>query len=283
VIGGLGVTLGTQLGALLIRADFRMVCFVAALAYVIILVVVWTLLPPVRVSSGQGAGSMSGLGVALRDRTFVVFMLLMSGYWFAWTQFSLTITLAATAIAGTPSAVSWIYLINTAITVGLGFVLPSWLGRWMRPIDLTLWGMAVIAIGLAMVGFASSTSMVLVAAGVFTLGSIISRPGQETVTANLADPAARGTYFGVAFLSMAIGGGLGNLIGGLAYDFGREHDLQLATWLLFGAICGASAVGLWLGRHDFSIVRDTGEPEPPAQARPEPSPRPAATASAAGK
>lgn len=283
VIGGLGVTLGTQLGALLIRADFRTVCFVAAFAYVIILVVVWALLPPVQVSSGQGAGSMAGLGVALRDRTFVLFMLLISGYWFAWTQFSLTITLAATAIAGTTSAVSWIYLVNTSITVGLGFVLPSWLGRWMRPIDLTIWGMAVIAIGLALVGFASSTVLVLVAAGIFTLGSIISRPGQETVTANLADPGARGTYFGVAFLSMAIGGGLGNLVGGVAYDFGLAHDLQLATWLLFGGVCGASALGLWWGRHAFSIVRDTPVAEAPAPARPEPPTRVQRAASAAGK
>ena len=164
------------------------------------------------------------------------FMFLMSGYWFAWTQFALTITLAATDIAGTASAVSWIYLINTGVTIGLGFFLPNWLGRWLRPIDLTIWGMAVLSLGLAMVGFAGNTLAVLIAAGVFTVGAIISRPGQETVTANLADPAARGTYFGVSFLSLAIGGGLGNLIGGFAYDYGLRHDLQLGTWLLFGTM-----------------------------------------------
>lgn len=273
VIGGLGVTLGTQLGALLIRFDFRLVCLAAAAAYVIILLVVWLLLPPLRVATDATAGSLSGLGVALRDRTFVRFMLLMSGYWFAWTQFALTITLAATEIAGTTTAVSWIYLVNTLVTVGLGFVVPAWLGRWLKPIDLTVWGMAVLAIGLAMVGFATTTVAVLAAAAVFSLGTIISRPGQETVTANLADPAYRGTYFGVAFLSMAIGGGLGNLVGGVAYDYGLRHDLQIGTWLMFGTVCILSALGLRANRHAFSVVREEPRAEPPPPPRPEPAPQ----------
>jgi len=279
VIGGIGVTIGTQLGALLIRFDFRLVCLAAASAYIVILFVVWIFLPPLRVASGAAAGSLSGLGIALRDRTFVRFMLLMSGYWFAWTQFSLTITLAATEIAGTTAAVSWIYLVNTVVAVGLGFVLPAWLGRWLPPIQLTIGGMAVLAIGLAMVGFASTTAMVLVAAAVFSLGAIISRPGQETVTANLADPAFRGTYFGVAFLSMAIGGGLGNLVGGVAYDYGIRHDLQTVTWLMFGGVC---AIGLWWNRRAFSAVREDPAAEPPPPPQPAPRARPA-SATAAGK
>ena len=270
VIGGLGVAIGTQIGAFLIEHDFRVVCLAAAVSYLVIFVAMWTLLPPLRVSSGVNAGSMSGLGAAFRDRTFVRFMLLMSGYWFAWSQFALTITLAATDIAGTTSAVSWIYLINTGITVGLGFFLPTWMGRRMRPIDLTIWGMAILTLGLAIVGFAHSTVMILVAAGVFTIGAILARPGQETVTANLADPTARGTYFGVAFLSLAIGGGLGTLIGGFAYDFGIRHDLQLGTWLLFGAICGGCAVGMWRFRDEFSQVRDEPVAASSAPTRDEP-------------
>jgi DHA1 family multidrug resistance protein-like MFS transporter len=283
VIGGIGVTIGTQLGAFLIRFDFRLVCLAAGSAYFIILFVVWLLLPPLRVSSGAAAGSLSGLAVALRDRTFVRFMLLMSGYWFAWTQFSLTITLAATEIAGTTAAVSWIYLVNTIVTVGLGFVLPAWLGRWLPPIQLTIWGMAVLSIGLGMVGFATSTVMVLAAAAVFSLGAVISRPGQETVTANLADPAFRGTYFGVAFLSMAIGGGLGNLVGGIAYDFGLRHDLQVVTWLMFGGVCAICALGVWWNRSAFSVVREEQAAEPPPPPRPEPASRIQPASATAGK
>ncbi len=276
VIGGLGVAIGTQVGAFLIEHNFRVVCLAAAVAYLVILAAMWVLLPPLRVSSGANAGSLAGLGAAFRDRVFMRFMFLMSGYWFAWTQFALTITLAATDITGTSAAVSWIYLINTAITIGLGFFLPNWMGRRMRPIDLTIWGMAILALGLATVGVAHSTVMILVAAGIFTIGAIVARPGQETVTANLADPAARGTYFGVAFLSLAFGGGLGSLIGGFAYDFGLRHDLQLAIWLMFGTVSGLCAVGMWRYRDDFSTVRDGAGEVSPAPSRDEPVSTPAA-------
>lgn len=270
MLGGVGVALGTQIGALLIRADFRLVCFAGAAVYLLILLVVIVGLPPMRVSGDTTLSSpTAGVGRALRDRTFVLFLAIVAGYWFVWTQFALTVTLAATDIAGTTSAVSWIYLINTGVTVGLGFLLPTFLGRWLPPINLLIWGMVVLAIGTAMVGFATGTSMVLLAALVFSIGVIMARPGQETVTANLADPAARGTYFGVAYFSMAVGGGLGNLVGGYAYDFGRQHDQHLAPWLLFAAIGLATAVGLWVFRQEFGVVR--GDTEREAVEAPEPA------------
>lgn len=231
MLGGIGVTLETQIGAFLIRYDIKLVCYAGAIVYLILAVTVWLMLPGMKVSSGASAptSALGGIGMALRDRTFMIFLALLSGYWFVWTQFSLTITLATTDIAGTVSAVSWIYLINTGITIGLGFLLPTFLGRWLRPMGLLVWGMAILSLGIGMVGLAGGVPSLLLATFVFSIGVILARPGQETVAANLADPAARGTYFGVAYFSMAVGGGLGNLIGGVPYDHGLEHDLQLAT------------------------------------------------------
>lgn len=269
VLGGVGVTVGTQLGALLIGYDFRLVCFAGAAVYLVVAAVVLVMLPPMRVSSqGTTSSPLAGVGMALRDRTFVLFLIMLTGYWFVWTQFSLTITLAATDIAGTRSAVSWIYLVNTGFTIGLGFLLPTFLGRWLQPIGLLLWGMAIISLGIGLVGFATGIPSLLMATAVFSLGVILARPRQETVTANLADPAARGTYFGVAYFSMAVGGGLGNLVGGLAYDFGQNHDMQLATWMLFAAIGAVSTIGFWFNRGSFGIVRrDEAESvEPPVSA-----------------
>ncbi len=275
VIGGLGVTMGTQLGAFLIRSDFATVCLVSGVAYVIIFLVMVTLMPPIRVSAST-ATSFSGLGLALRDRTFVTFLVLLTGYWFAWTQFSLTVTLAATDITGTAAAVSWIYAVNTAITVGLGYLLPRWLERWFAPVDLLIWGTFVLSIGLAVVGFAADAMTVLIAAGIFSIGAVIARPGQETVTANLADPAARGTYFGVASLSLAIGGGFGNLLGGAAYDMGQDSGLPSLPWLVFCAIGLVTGLGLLVNKHRFSAVRDLPPASLPAAPRSEPrlTPRP---------
>ncbi|MDQ4100331.1 MAG: MFS transporter, partial [Chloroflexota bacterium] len=149
VVSGLGITLGTQAGALLIRADFAAVALAGAACYVVIFLVVALLLPPVRVASAE-ATLGGGLGLALRDRTFLLFLALLAGYWFAWTQFSLTLTLAATEIAGTESAVAWIYGVNAAVTVGLGYLLPRLLERRLTPVAMLTAGTAVTAVGLGL-------------------------------------------------------------------------------------------------------------------------------------
>ena len=152
----------------------------------------WNLvdLPSMRVSTGF-VRALEGLSLVWRDRDFLLFLIVTIGYFFASAQFSLTITLAAADIAGSTSAVAWIYLVNTATTVGPGYFVPRWLERWFDPVDMLVWGVVVISFGLALVGFSGNITGVLLAAAVFSLGSILARPGQETIVANLARPAAR--------------------------------------------------------------------------------------------
>lgn len=278
VTSGLGVTLGTQLGALLITRDFASVALASGGVYIFLFL--WNLvaLPSMRVSTGSMRAT-EGLAQVWRDRDFILFLVITIGYFFATAQFSLTITLAAADIAGTASAVAWIYLVNTAITIGLGYFVPRWLERWFRPIDLLIGGTLLIAIGLALVGFSGNVAGILAAAAVFSLGAILARPGQETVTANLADPALRGTYFGIGSLSLAIGGSLGFLFGGIAYDYGERHDAQLATWLFFFAIGAATAILLWINRQRFDQVRDESRTNPPPASPGKPASVPAPTAS----
>jgi DHA1 family multidrug resistance protein-like MFS transporter len=254
VVSGIGMVAGTQLGAFLIRFDFRAVCFTAAAGYGLIAAIVAVALPRIRISSGR-LDPRAGLGQALRDRTFLRYVVLMTGFWFAWTQLQLTLTLAATDIIGSTDAVAWIYLVNTGIVIGLGFVLPRLLLRWCKPIEMLALGTLLLGAGLGLIAFAHDAVMILAAAGVFSVGMVLAKPGQETVTANLSDPAVRGTYFGVAMLSLAFGGGFGNLLGGVIYDFGVRHEMQAVTWGTFFAIAALSAAGLWLNRRSFGAVR----------------------------
>lgn len=254
VIGGVGTTVGTQLGAVLIRADFSLVCLAGAAAFFVIFVAVAILMPPIGVSIGL-VGSAAGMRQVLNDRVFIAFLVILSGYWFAWTQFGLTISLAAADIAGTDSAVAWIYLVNAMVTVGLGYLLPRFLERWFTSLQLLIAGSLVIGMGLLAVGLAANITGVLVAAAIFSLGAVMARPGQETVTANLADPVARGTYFGVAALSLAVGGGLGNYLGGMIYDIGKTGTSQL-PWLIYAGVAFVTSALMWLMRERFSTIRN---------------------------
>lgn len=177
---------------------------------------------------------------------------------FCTTQFGLTITLAATRIPpGTDATVSWIYAVNAIATIGPGYGLPRFLERWMSPLTLLTSGTLILGSGLALVGFATSTLAILIAAGVFSLGAIMARPGQETVTANLADPIVRGTYFGVTALSLAIGGSLGNFLGGAIYSQTSPDENATGTWLIFAGIAVATSIGLWLYRPTYGSTNQS--------------------------
>jgi DHA1 family multidrug resistance protein-like MFS transporter len=63
--------------------------------------------------------------------------------------------------------------------------------------------------------------------------------------AQLANPAALGSYFGVGSLALALGGGIGNFAGGLLYDLGQQLAFPMLPWLTFGAVGLLTASGLY--------------------------------------
>lgn len=253
MIGGIGTTVGTQIGAMLIGFDFAWVCLAAGVAYLMVALLTFVFVPPVSASI-ENNGATESIWSVFRDATFMRYVLVVSGYWFAWTQFGLTITLAAVAITGAERAVSWIYLVNAVVTVSLGYVLPRVLERWLSALQMQIAGVLAIGLGLLMVGLATDLTGILLAAGVFSVGAVMARPGQETVLADLVSPSARGTYFGISASVFAIGGGLGNYLGGVIYDVGGDGTSPL-PWIVFSCIALATAALLWLNRERFGAAR----------------------------
>jgi DHA1 family multidrug resistance protein-like MFS transporter len=245
VAAGVGMTVGMQAGALLMRADFGVVSLAGGAIYLLMAAVVVALIPPVRVADGQ-AGPLHGIRLALRDRPFLTYISLMAGQWFMSTQFLITLPLAAAAIAGTPDAIAWVFGVNSIVSVALAYPLPRLAHRVMPPTGALVAGVAVTALGLFGVAVAGGVVGLLLAAFVFSCGTVLVRPNEQTVTAEMAHPRALGSYFGVAALSVAVGGGLGNVAGGVLYDLGTRTDHPALPWTVCGAIGLAAAAGLWL-------------------------------------
>ncbi|CAA9556983.1 MAG: hypothetical protein AVDCRST_MAG59-2233 [uncultured Thermomicrobiales bacterium] len=256
VVVGLGITLGTQAGALLLRVDFDLVALVSGGCYLLIFATVVLFLPPVAVSQGEG-GFWHGFGLALRDRRFVTFVSLMAGHWFMSTQFFLTLPLATVALAGSVEAVAWVTGINSAVTVLLGYPLPRLLEPRLGATGSLVLGVAATAIGLLAIGFAPGVPVLLAAVFLFSLGTTLVRPNEQTVAAALADRRALGSYFGVAALSIAIGGGLGNVAGGYLYDLGQSLDRPALPWVVCALVGFASAAGLRLSMGDSGRIAES--------------------------
>ena len=236
VASGLGMTLGPLLGALLLRWDFRVVVLAAASCYIITFLVTLLFLPPVQVAT-ERHNLTYGIGLALHDRPFMVFNVLLMGYWFMWVQLSISLPLEAVAISRTNDAVSWVYMLNAGMSVLLQYPVLRLAEQRLPPLLILVLGVVTMAAGLGGVAFAANTFVLLLCVALFSVGALLAAPSQQTVAAAFANPAALGSYFGVNSLALAIGGSLGNYSGGLLYGLGRERGLPALPWLTFYLDC----------------------------------------------
>src|SRR6266540_5539130 len=245
VVGGMGMTLGPLLGALLLRTHFSIVALVAASCYLVTFLLTVLFLPPVRVAS-ERRGLTYGIALALHDRTFMIFNVLLMGYWFMWVQLSISLPLVARAISGTTDAVSWVYTLNAGMSVLLQYPLLRFAERKLRPLPILVLGVAAMAVGLGGIGLAGSVTALLLCVALFSGGALLAAPSQQTVAAEFANPTALGSYFGVNALALALGGGLGNYSGGLLYGLGRQNGTPALPWIIFCTVGLVAAIGMLL-------------------------------------
>jgi DHA1 family multidrug resistance protein-like MFS transporter len=245
VIGGIGMAIGPLLGAALLHVDFTVVVLVGAGCFTLNLIQMLVMLPPVRVAAVSGRLGY-GLGLALHNRLFVVYTLLMMGFWFMWVQLAISLPLVAVSLTGTSDSVGLIYAVNAFMAIVLQYPLLRFLAPRIRPFVLLTLGVGLMSGGLGGVALAHSLPALILCVIVFSLGALLVQPTQQTVTASLADPAALGSYFGLGSLALAIGGGLGNFSGGLLYGWGQQYAAPALPWLVFCAIGASAALGLAL-------------------------------------
>lgn len=245
VITGVGMTIGPLLGAFLLHFDFRLVCLAAASCFVLVFVVTMLVLPPVQVAS-EPHNLGYGLRLALRDRPFMLLTVLLMGYWFMWVQLTISLPLEARFLTGTSDSVGVIYAINAGMMVLLQYPLLRLAERWLRPMPILTLGMLLMSLGLGAVALVQNFAAFIACLLIFAVGVLLATPTQQSVTADLADPRALGSYFGVSAMALAFGGGIGNLIGGWLVDLAQQLNWMALPWLVFCTVGLCSTVGLFM-------------------------------------
>lgn len=255
VVRSLGMTVGPLLGALLLRVSFTLVALAAGGSFLLAFLVTLVFLPQVQVAA-ERRDLTYGIRLALADRRFMLFTLLLMGYWFMWVQLTISLPLTARALSGTADSVSWVYSLNALLTLALQVPLLRLVERRLRPLPTLVLGTALMALGLGAVALAPHIGALLACVALFSLGALLAAPSQQTVTADLANPAALGSYFGVSALALAFGGGVGNFSGGLLYGLAQDLGAPALPWLVFCGVGLAAAAGLWL--MDQAVSHATG-------------------------
>lgn len=250
-----GAVIGALIGSWLLQYDFHFVCWVGAGIFV--LAAGWNawLLPAYRISTIR-APMKEGMMRVLRDRRFLTYVLTLTGYYMLSVQVMLMLPIVVNEIAGSPTAVKWMYAIEAALSLSLLYPIARWSEKRFRLEQRLMAGLLLMTLSLIPVGLATSLQGVFTLICCFYLGSIIAEPARETLSASLADPRARGSYMGFSRLGLALGGAVGYTGGGWMYDTGHAVGMPELPWILLGIVGLITLFALYWQFHPRSVASE---------------------------
>ncbi|WP_261663133.1 MFS transporter [Deinococcus sp. Marseille-Q6407] len=233
ISGNLGMVLGPLMGAAMIGLGFTASALISASAYLVCWLILQLTLPAVQPAQ-EGGGGFSGLRRAVQDRRFVNLTLALIGYFLLSSQLNVAVTLKAVDLAGT-GATGPLYALNAGLAVALQYPLLRWAETRFRARTILTAAVTLVAVSLGLMGFAHSFPLLLGCTALYSLGTMLVFPTQQTLVSRLAPPELLGSYFGFSAISLGVGGALGNVLGGSLVDFGAALGQPQLPWLLLMA------------------------------------------------
>jgi DHA1 family multidrug resistance protein-like MFS transporter len=238
VLSNVGVVGSQIIGTALAALDFFWLSLFAGGLYAVCALLAFMYLPAIEATNTKHTMRES-IAFVLRDRFFMTYTLILVGYYYLYMQIFLTI----------PQLVEDVMHNQTYVGIVLSTVSVSIILFQMKILQLvehysqrlTLIGMGafIMAIGLFLLLFADNLWLLMIDAFIFSLGTMISVPQLVDVVPRFAPKEHVGAYYGFNGYSLAIGGSIGQLVGGWMYDMGKNWHVEWLPWsvcLLIGLI-----------------------------------------------
>lgn len=237
----IGAALGPILGAVLYKVSFVVVFFSAVFTHFVLMILVITFL-----KNFQGVNSNNifyDFKNIIFDSRLVKLTAISSLFWIVYAQLTISIPLYlkdflhAGALSGT------LFTINGLLVICLQFHMISFFEKKFSQKFILFYGMMFISMGFILLGLISSIVGVYLFILLFTLGEILIGPTIDNMASTLATNKNKtGGYLGFVSLGWAIGGSLGNLIGGNIYHiFLKNNDFWL-LWLSYALLSVVAAI-----------------------------------------
>lgn len=243
LVSNVGFVVGPMLGGLLAGVDFRWVAFGSASLFLAafgltVLGLPATLLTPTT--------ERARFGVALRDRAFLSYLVLVAALWMLVTQLYLVVPVRASAVLPGAVGVGLVYTAAAVFMVATMLPLTGFVSRRLVPRRILALGAVALGAGVTVMGLWDSVAGLVVGVLVFTLGQMLSQPVMNAVVSDFADGDAVASYFGAVGLAQAVGGMTGSLVGGALYTVaGEGGPYAQLVWYFFAGAGAVVAVAFW--------------------------------------
>lgn len=234
----LGLAAASLLAGALARVSFGLLFALdAGGTLVTALLLLWKVRETRPAGTAPPAGRKPGLRTALTDRDYLLFVGLTLLLAVLSTQTSTMLPLAMRADRLDPAAYGFLTAYTgVLIVIGQLFV-PRLIGAWRKGTVLAA-ATLLLGIGFAGVGVVGTLGGYVLAATVWTAGSMLAAPPNASVIAELSPPELRGRYQSVFYLTFPAAGFIAPAAGGVSLQYlGDWH------WAICGLLGAAAAAG----------------------------------------
>ncbi|MEV8513314.1 MFS transporter [Dactylosporangium sp. NPDC051484] len=239
----LGMAVASVLAGALAEVSFTLLFAVDASATLLTaLLILWKVretrpTPPARPARRTAQKSSGGLHTALTDRAYMLFVGLSLLLAILSMQTSTILPLAITGDGLRPSVYGAVVAYAALLIVIGQLFVPRLIDRWRKGTSLAI-ANVFLGLGFAAVSLADGVLGYLVAATVWTVGSMIAAPPNAAVIAELSPAELRGRYQSVFYLTFPAASFIAPAAGGVSLQYlGDWH------WIVCGALGLVAAAG----------------------------------------
>jgi MFS family permease len=237
----LGFALAAVAAGLAAQADYFLLFAVDAgttLLTAIITAIFLAETRPARQRHTVAGVAAPGMGAALKDRVFLVYLLLSLASILVILQHASTLPIAMLADGFSAATYGLVIAVNGVLIVAGQLFVPRFIAGRDSARVLAV-ATLVIGAGFGLVALAEAPWMYAFTVVVWTLGEMLQSPSNAATVAALSPPALRGRYQGLNSLTWSIGTALAPVLGGLVLQ--KAGDVVL--WVGCFVLCALSAGG----------------------------------------
>jgi predicted MFS family arabinose efflux permease len=191
------------------------------------------------------AQAFQNMVVVLGNFRFVVFLLIVSGFYIVFWQEFISAPLFTRNYINSKADVDLLLSVDPAMIIFFQIAI-TYLTRRMQPVRAMALGFLVAGLAWIVLAVRPSVPMVAVAFAILALGEMMYAARFYEYVSRLAPPGQQGLYMGYAFLPVAIGYFIAGILGGhMLHYFGVVLNRPQEMWWVVMAVGVVTAASMW--------------------------------------
>ncbi|KHF41323.1 MDR family MFS transporter [Halalkalibacter okhensis] len=234
MLSNVGFIFGPVVGAFLLNIDFQWVSLSAGLMFIIVFIVSAKVLPK-QSAVDRPTPIIKNIVNIVGNPPYVTFCFSMMFVWFLIAQLYIAVPVKLQMLGLPGVNIGLIYSSGAIIIVFLQIPIIKQMSKRFSAVTIIMIGTVCITIGLMIIGFSMNLLGIYLGVIVFTIGQMFIQPMMSKQISDLAPVKLIASYFGFNGLALALGGLIGNVLGGFLYELGL-NGFSYLPWLIFGTV-----------------------------------------------